>query len=154
MKLSADNNANLTPSCLHRPKLAVVIIYEGRAAGRRAKYFYENLVRDLRGKYDVNLDLWSFPILAISQIGNLASQVAAKADIVILSLRGDAEIPAEIREWIETWSQLIADNDPALVLLVVRHQTSKTCVAVDYLQVVANKLGIDFFAEAGFRQFH
>jgi hypothetical protein len=102
----------------------------------------------------VNLDLWSFPILAISQIGNLASQVAAKADIVILSLRGDAEIPAEIREWIETWSQLIADNDPALVLLVDRHQTSKTCVAVDYLQVVANKLGIDFFAEAGFRQFH
>src|ERR1700756_2533146 len=153
MKLSAQNNANLTHSCLHRPKLAVVIIYEGRAAAQRAKYFYENLVRDLRGKY-VNSDLWNFPILAISQIGNLASQVAAKADVVILSLRGDAEIPAEIREWIETWSQLIADNDPALVLLVVRHQTSKTCVAVDYLQVVANKLGIDFFAEAGFRQFH
>jgi hypothetical protein len=66
MKLSADNNANLTLSCLHRPKLAVVIIYQGRAAGRRAKYFYENLVRDLRGKYYVNPDLWNFPILAIT----------------------------------------------------------------------------------------
>jgi hypothetical protein len=153
MKLSADNNASLTPSCLHRPKLEVIIIYEGPAAGRRAKYFYENLVRDLRGKYDVNLNLWNFPILAISQIGNLASQVVAKADVVILSLRGDAELPAEIREWIETWSQLVVDNDPALVLLVDRHQASKTCVVVDYLQGVANRLGIDFFAEAGFRQF-
>jgi hypothetical protein len=79
--------------------------------------------------------------------------VVAKADVVILSLRGDAELPAEIREWIETWSQLVVDNDPALVLLVDRHQASKTCVVVDYLQGVANKLGIDFFAEAGFRQF-
>jgi hypothetical protein len=68
----------------------VFIIYQGRAAGRRAKYFYENLVRDLRGKYYVNPDLWNFPILAISQIGNLASQVASKADVVILSLSGDA----------------------------------------------------------------
>jgi hypothetical protein len=113
MKLSTDNNTNLTPSCLHRPKLAVLIIYEGRAAGQRAKYFYENLARNLRAGYDVTLDLWNFPILAISQIGNLASRVAAKADVVILSLCGGAELPAEIREWIETWSQLIADNDPA-----------------------------------------
>jgi hypothetical protein len=149
MKLSAQNNANLTRSCLRRPKLAVVIIYEGRAAGQRAKYLYENLARDLRGKYDVNLNLWNLPILAISQIGQLASQVAAKAHVVILSLCGDVELPAEIREWIETWSQLITDNDPALVLLVNRHQTSKTRVAVDYLPGVANKLGIDFFAESG-----
>jgi hypothetical protein len=127
----------------------VLIIYEGRAAGQRAKYFYENLARNLRVKYDVNLDLWNFPILAISQIGNLASQVAAKADVLILSLCGDAELPAEIRAWIETWSQLIADNDPALVLLVDRHQTGKTCMAVDYLQGVADKVGIDFFAEGG-----
>ena len=153
MKLSADNNASLTPTCLHRPKLGVVIIYEGRAAGQRAKYFYENLVCELRGKYNVNLDLWNFPVLAISQIGHLAGQVAAKADVVILSLRGDAELPAEIREWIETWSQLIADNDPALVLLVDRHQTSKNCAAVAHLQEVANKAGIDFFAEVDFRPF-
>jgi hypothetical protein len=66
MKLSAQNNANLTASCLHRPKLAVVISSEGRAAGQWAKYFYENLARDLRGKYDVNLNLWNLPILAIS----------------------------------------------------------------------------------------
>jgi hypothetical protein len=56
-----------------------------------------------------------------------------------------ADWGVEIREWIETWSQLITDNDPALVLLVDRHQTGKTRVAVDYLQGVANKLGIDFF---------
>jgi hypothetical protein len=100
--------------------------------------------------------IWIFGTFRFSRfhrLENLASQVAAKADVVILSLCGDAELPAEIREWIETWSQLIADNDPALVLLVDRHQTSKTCAAVDYLQEVANKLGIDFFADTGFRQF-
>jgi hypothetical protein len=131
----------------------VVIIYEGRAAGQRAKYYYDNLICELTSKYDVNLDLWNFPILAISQIGNLAVQVAAKADVVILSLSGDAGLPSEIREWIETWSRLIADNDPALVLLVDRHQTSKICAAVSYLQEVADKAGIVFFAEGSFRSF-
>jgi hypothetical protein len=144
MKRSDDNNANLTPKCVRRRKLAVVIIYVDRAAGHRAKYYYENLICELRGKYDVNLDLWNFPILAISQTGNLAVQVAAKADVVILSLRGDAELPAEIREWIETWSRL-TDNDPALVVLVDRRQTSETCATVAYLQEVADKAGIDLF---------
>jgi hypothetical protein len=76
---------------------------------------------------------------------DLAVQVAAKADVVILSLRGDAELPAEIREWIETWSRLTADNNPALVVLVDRLQTSKTCATVAYLEEVADKAGIDLF---------
>ena len=145
MKRSDDNNANLTPKCVRRRKLAMVIIYEDRAAGHRAKYYYENLICELRGKYDLSLDLWNFPILAISQIGNLAVQVAAKADVVILSLRGDSKLPAEIREWIETWSRLTADNDPALVVLVDRRQTSKASATVAYLQKVADKAGIDLF---------
>jgi hypothetical protein len=69
MKRSGDNKANLTPKCVRKRKLAVVIIYEDRVTDRRAKCYYENLICELRGKYDVNLDLWNFSILAIFQIG-------------------------------------------------------------------------------------
>ena len=145
METSTGNGTSLAHELSDRPTLKAVIIYEDRATGIRAKCFYEDLVYELKGKFDLNLDLWSFQVLSIQKIGHSAALVAAQADVVLLSLCGDAELPAEIREWIETWSQLIAGNDPALVLLVDRHQTSKTCVAVDYLQGVANKLGIDFF---------
>jgi hypothetical protein len=89
--------------------------------------------------------------LAISRIGNSARQAAAKADVVSLSLRSDAELPTEIRVWIETWSELFADNHPALVLLLNQPQTSKTCIVGDYLQGVTDKVRIDFFAGAAFR---
>jgi hypothetical protein len=48
-----------------RPKFNVVIIYEDRAAGRRAKHFYDNLIHDLEDECDFCLDLWNFQVLAI-----------------------------------------------------------------------------------------
>lgn len=47
----------------------MVIIYEDRATGGRAKYFYDNLVRELEDKCDFNLELWNFQVLAITEIG-------------------------------------------------------------------------------------
>jgi hypothetical protein len=101
-----------------RPKFSVVIIYEDRGTGRRAKYFYEKLVHELKGKCDFSLELWDFQVLAISEIGNSAARVAAQADFLIVSLHGKAGLPAEIREWIETWARLIADSNAALIALV------------------------------------
>jgi hypothetical protein len=35
-----------------RPKFRVVLIYEDQAAGRRAKYFYDNLIHELEEECD------------------------------------------------------------------------------------------------------
>lgn len=126
----------------------MVIIYEDRATGRRAKYFYDNLVRELEDKCDFNLELWNFQVLAITGIGNSAARVAAQADFVIFSFHGKAGLPAEIREWIATWSRLIADSNAALIALADKPQTSAGAVGstLAYLRSVANRARVDFFA--------
>jgi hypothetical protein len=101
---------------------------------------------------DFNLQLWSFQVLAISEIGNWAARVAAQADFVILSLHGKAGLPTEIREWIETWARLIADSNAALIALVDKFQTRDGTAActVAYLRSVAKRAGIDFFTHTFF----
>jgi len=152
VQLSPDNDANPARELSDRPKFNVVIIYEDRGTGRRAKYFYENLVHELKGKCDFNLELWNFQVLAISEIGNSAARVAAQADFVILSLHGKAGLPTEIREWIETWARLIADSNAALIALVDKFQTRDGTAActVAYLRNVAKRAGIDFFTHTFF----
>jgi hypothetical protein len=152
VQLSTANDANPASELSDRSKFNVVIIYEDRATGRRAKYFYENFVHELEDKCDFNLELWNFQVLAISEIGYSAAQVAAQADFVILSLHGKAGLPAEIREWIEAWSRLIADSNAALIALADKPQTrgGKADSTLAYLRTVAERAGIDFFAHTVF----
>jgi hypothetical protein len=152
VQLSPDNDANPARELSDKPKFNVVIIYEDRGTGKRAKYFYDDLVQELKGKCDFNLELWNFQVLGIPEIGNSAARVAARADFVILSLHGKAELPTEIREWIETWAQLIADSNAALIALVDKPRATDDTAAstVAHLRSVANRAGIDFFTHTFF----
>ena len=152
VQLSLDNDANPARDLNGRPKFNVVIIYEDRGTGRRAKYFYENLVHELKGECDFNLEFWNLQVLAISEIGNSAARIAAQADFLILSLHGKAGLPAEIREWIETWARLIGDSNVALIALVDKPHTGDGMAAstLGYLRSAADRAGIDFFAHTFF----
>ena len=79
-------------------------------------------------------------------------EAAAQADLVILSLHGKAGLPAEIKQWIETWTGQIIDRTPALVALLGKPKAGGGTAAstLAYLSSVANRTGIDFFAHAAF----
>jgi hypothetical protein len=156
VQLSSDDPAKPASELSDRPKFSVVIVYEDRAAGRRAKYFYDNLIHELEDECDFSLELWSFQVLAISTIGHSAVQVAGQADFVILSLHGKAGLPVEIREWIETWSRLITDSNAALIALIdkPRRRGGSAASTLAYLRSVANRTGIDFFAHTAFSAAH
>jgi len=48
-----------------RAKFNVAIIYEDGAAGKRAKHFYDRVIRELVDECDFSLELWSFQVLAV-----------------------------------------------------------------------------------------
>ena len=118
MKPSSVTDAYPGPDPDDGPKFNVAIIYEDSAAGKRAKHFYDRLIRELVDECDFSLELWNFQVLAIPEIGNSAAHVAAQADFVILSMHGKAELPAQTRHWIERWSRLIADSKNRCVSLL------------------------------------
>ena len=134
-----------------KPKFSVVMIYEDGITGRRGKLFYEKLVHELGSECDFSLEIWSFEVLAVQEIGNLAARAAAQAAVVILSSHGRTELPPEIRDWIERWPELITYNDPALVALLDEPKTRRGASStLAYLRSVADRNGIDFFMHTTF----
>jgi hypothetical protein len=130
-----------------KPRFSVVIVYEDRLTGARAKHFYDNLIAEIEDECDFSLELWNFQVLASSEVRNLAAQAAARADFVVLSLRGKVGLPAEIKSWIKTWSRLLDNSNAALIVLTNKPRT-KACTAaftLTYLESVANRKGIAFF---------
>jgi hypothetical protein len=118
VKPSSTTNAYRGSDLDDRPKFNVTIIYEDGAAGKRAKHFYDRVIRELVDECDFSLELWNFQVLAVPEIGNLAAKAAAQADFVILSMHRKAQLSAQTRDWIERWSGLITDNKSALVALL------------------------------------
>jgi hypothetical protein len=152
MKFSPETQIEWPPDLDDMPRFNVVILYEDGPAGRSAKRFYDKLIHELGGECDFNLELWSFQVLGIPEFGESATEAADQADLLILSLHGKAGLPAEIKQWIETWTGQIIDRTPALVALVDKPKSGGGTAAstLAYLSSVANRTGIDFFAHTVF----
>jgi hypothetical protein len=152
VKFSSETQIECLSDLDDMPRFNVVILYEDVPAGRRAKRLYDKLNHELEDECDFNLKLWNFQVLGIPEFGESAMEAAAQADLVILSLHGKAGLPAEIKQWIETWTGQIIDRTPALVAVVdkpsARAGTAASTLA--YLSSVANRTGIDFFAHTVF----
>ena len=139
-------NTNQTFDLGDRQRFHAVIIYQDISAGRRAKHLYDWVIQELAGAYNPSLELWSFQVLALPEIGNLAAQAAAQADFVILSMRGKAPLSVQTRDWIERWSGRIYEYKPALVALFDQPKRWHRPAAstVPYLRSVADSAGINF----------
>src|SRR6201981_1405335 len=102
MKLSSATDPYPGSDLDDRPKFNVVIIYEDGAAGKRAKHFYDRVIRELVDECAFSLELWNFQVLAVPEIGNSAAKAAAQADFVILSMHRKAQLSAQTRV-LESW---------------------------------------------------
>ena len=110
------------------------------------------MIRELVDECDFSLELWSFQVLAVPEIGNSAAKAAARADFVILSMHRKAQLSVQTRDWIERWSGLITDNKSALVALLDHPGMKRGTVAstLDYLRKVADRKGISFYTHTIF----
>ena len=101
VKLSSVTDAYPGPDLDARPKFNVAIIYEDSAAGKRAKHFYDRVIRELLDECDFSVELWNFQVLTVPEIGDSAAKAAAQADFVILSMHRKAQLSVRTRDWIE-----------------------------------------------------
>jgi hypothetical protein len=152
VKPSSATNACPGPDLDGRPKFDVVIIYEDSAAGKRAKHFYDRVIRELVDECDFSLEVWNFQVLAVPEIGDSAAKAAARADLVILSMHHKAQLSVQTRDWIQRWSGLVTDSKSALVALFDQRGMKPGTVAstLDYLRKVADRKGISFYTHTTF----
>jgi site-specific recombinase XerC len=103
----------------------------------------------MAGDCNFNQNLWSFDVLAIPEIRNIAASAAAVANIVILSMSGKKKLPAKVKEWIETWVWLIDRAHPVLVALFDSQNGERVSIRA-YLRNIAESKHIDFFPDTCF----
>jgi hypothetical protein len=143
--LDRETSAARTLSPFH-----CVVVYEDLAASERGESFYRQLAATLEDSCKLTHHLWSFPVLAIPEMRNMAASAAATADVVILALSGKKRLPAKVKEWIEMWLWLIDGAHPALVTLFEGENGEYKSIR-DYLRAATASKRLEFFPQSASR---
>ena len=126
------------------------MIYEDAATGAQAKEFCDRFIRTLDRECHLNSNIWSFPVLRIPEIRNIAASAAAAADIVIFAATGKQSLPRKIEDWVEMWAWLLDRARPALVSVIADPEAKCAGEIRSYLKKVAKGNGLAFFAGSTF----
>ena len=122
----------------------VVIAYDDLDVAKRAEAVYERLAQRLEETFEFQQRLWRFDVLQEASLRAQAVSDAVDADIVIVAMKDDSEVPEAVRSWLESLLTRVT-GAAALVALLPRTGTS----AQPYLEDVARRGGMDFFAQSG-----
>lgn len=134
------------------PAVKVVIAYEDLPTGQRAMATCEHLIRQLGHDFEFTTSLWNFEVLCVSELKQVAAQDAAEADMVMIAAHGRRILPAEVKDWVNSWLAREHEGGRALVALLDSAQTrpkaksQRPSYLEDYLHEAAEKAKIDFFA--------
>jgi hypothetical protein len=126
--------------------LKVLIVYDELASGLRAMRIYNRQITPY-APAEVTLDLWKAEPLGIEEVRNAAVKQAREADLILVSLRGDAVLAPEIKLWIE--HSLDGKTSPGAMALLLNPEFSGTVKAAGlhaYFEQLARKNGIEFIA--------
>jgi hypothetical protein len=128
------------------PVFSVVLVFEDFNTGKRAKRAYDFLVGNLTQEWRVISQMWKFEVLSIPELREMAASDAARANLIIVSCRGDRELPVEVKDWIEMW-QSDKGEPVALVALFDRppEQAEHAQATQAYLEHVAKRGRMEFF---------
>lgn len=84
------------------PVFSVLIAYEDFATGTHANRACDFLVANLSHEWRVTSQMWKFDVLKVPELQKMAAKDAAMANLMIISSRGDRELPADVKSWLET----------------------------------------------------
>lgn len=99
-------------------RLEVSLAYQDLATGLRARRFLEDLLASSQIQAEINLTLWNLSLFHLTEIRELAVLNAVKADLVVLSLRGDNGLEAETEKWLAQWVTGRGEEECALAVLI------------------------------------
>jgi hypothetical protein len=126
----------------------VVIIYEDFGTGKRAKKGLDHVTEELGDDLEFRYTMWRFDVLQDPKLNVLAIPALAEADLLIISLRGEGQLPAKIRVLISEWLGNKSNSDCALVVVFEGTATDTDSSVYACLANLAREHGLDFFEQA------
>jgi len=111
-KLQRNRNGE---SARHLYALAVA---EDITTHHRAKAACRELTTLLGHECEVIMHVWLLPELRFSELKAIAADEAFAADLIIISIHRDTQLPDEIRDWVDLWLERPRAH-PAIVLALL-----------------------------------
>ena len=105
----------------------LVVVYEGTTTRHRALQLCGHLAQQLQGEYDFRCSWWNLDQFNNPGLCEQAADAAAKADMVMVSLRDDERLTAAIDRWLKGWLSRRSDQQSALVALLEEEGQPSLC---------------------------
>jgi hypothetical protein len=125
----------------------VVIIYQDFETEKRAKEGLDYVAEELGNDLEFRHSMWRLDILQDPKLNALAAALA-KADLLIVSLRGEGKLPAKIRTLIDERLAQTVNHECALVALFEGAAPATRSSVYACLATLARQRGLDFFEQA------
>jgi hypothetical protein len=125
----------------------VLIMYEDFGTGKRAKRGLDCVAEELGNDFEFRHTMWRLDILQDPKLNILAAPALAEADLLIISLRAEGQIPAKIRVLIDMWLAEKINRDGALVALFEAKASETRGSVYACLANLARRHGLDFLVQ-------
>jgi len=99
-------------------QLEVCLAYQDLPTGLLARRFLSDLLNHSQVGNEFSLSLWNVSMFHLPEIRDEAALNASKADLVILSLRGDGALERDTENWLTQWITLRTADECALAVLI------------------------------------
>jgi hypothetical protein len=130
------------------PSCNVLIAYDNAAAGLRAMRIFSRLAEDHQGELAFETRIWRFDLLTNPVFRKGADTDAMKADMLVISIGGEADLPAGVRGWLTACLSQKSGEPGAVVALfgTEENEDDPNSPRLKFLKRAAEKAGLHFFA--------
>ena len=125
----------------------VVIVYEDFETGKRAKKGLDYVAEELGNDLEFRHSMWRLDILQDPKL-NVLGAALAEADLLIISFRGEGQLPAKIRALIDERLVQTVNHQCSLVALFEGAAPATRSSVYACLATLARQHGLDFFEQA------
>ncbi len=126
----------------------VVIMYEDFGTGTRAKKALDYVAEEMGNDLEFRYSLWRLDVLQDPKLDVLTAPALDEANLVIISLRGERQLPAKIRAIVDERLAQTANTECALVAVFESTPSSTRSSVYACLANLARHHHLDFFQQA------
>lgn len=126
---------------------AIVVLYEDNSSRDAAIHLCQSLERTFNEELSFEVTWCRFRYFNDSAVACEAAEAAAHADLILVSIQHDQDLPLEIKAWFERWLPNRDSSVGALVLLQTATQPQPARCPVSpgsYLYLLAQRANLDF----------
>jgi len=101
-----------------QPHLAVALAYQDLISGLRARQFLHDILNHCQMQVEFSLTLWNIASFHLPEIQEQAIANACKANLILLSIRGDSQLESDTENWLSHWIARRDEEECALAVLI------------------------------------